>query len=46
MLKQAALIALMGLSASAMAGQWQVKVGAFCYFTNSSDTEIAPWFSR
>lgn len=28
MLKQVALIALMGLSASAMAGQWQVKVGA------------------
>lgn len=26
MLKQAALIALMGMSASAMAGQWQVKV--------------------
>lgn len=28
MLKQVALIALMGMSASAMAGQWQVKVGA------------------
>ncbi|WP_180056244.1 MULTISPECIES: OmpW family protein [unclassified Acinetobacter] len=28
MLKQVALIALMGLSASAMAGEWQVKVGA------------------
>lgn len=27
MLKQLALISLMGLSASAMAGQWQVKVG-------------------
>ena len=27
MLKQIALIALMGMSASAMAGQWQVKVG-------------------
>ena len=27
MLKQVALIALMGISASAMAGQWQVKVG-------------------
>ncbi|APX61706.1 MULTISPECIES: OmpW/AlkL family protein [Acinetobacter] len=27
MLKQVALIALMGLSVSAMAGQWQVKVG-------------------
>lgn len=28
MLKQVALIALMGMSASAMAGNWQVKVGA------------------
>lgn len=28
MLKQLALVALMGLSASAMAGEWQVKVGA------------------
>ena len=28
MLKQVALIALLGMSASAMAGQWQVKVGA------------------
>lgn len=28
MLKQVALVALMGLSASAMAGEWQVKVGA------------------
>jgi outer membrane protein len=28
MLKQIALVALMGMSASAMAGQWQVKVGA------------------
>lgn len=27
MLKQVALVALMGLSASAMAGEWQVKVG-------------------
>ena len=27
MLKQVALIALMGMSASAMAGQFQVKVG-------------------
>ena len=27
MLKQVALIALLGMSASAMAGQWQVKVG-------------------
>ena len=27
MLKQVALVALMGLSASAMAGQWQVKLG-------------------
>lgn len=28
MLKQVALIALMGISVSAMAGEWQVKVGA------------------
>jgi outer membrane protein len=28
MLKQVALIALLGMSASAMAGQWQLKVGA------------------
>ena len=28
MLKQVALITLLGMSASAMAGQWQVKVGA------------------
>lgn len=28
MLKKIALVALMGLSASAMAGEWQVKVGA------------------
>lgn len=28
MLKQVALVALMGLSASAMAGEWQVKLGA------------------
>ncbi|ENX16683.1 hypothetical protein F894_00493 [Acinetobacter sp. CIP 51.11] len=41
MLKQAALIALMGLSASAMAGQWQVKVGGSS-LAPSSDTEIAP----
>jgi len=41
MLKQAAIIALMGLSASAMAGQWQVKVGASS-LAPSSDTEIAP----
>src|SRR5690606_38975163 len=40
MLKQVTLIALMGLSASAMAGQWQVKVGASS-LAPSSDTEIA-----
>lgn len=34
MLKQVALIALMGMSASAMAGQWQVKVGGFCSCSN------------
>ncbi len=28
MLKQAVLVVLLGMSASAMAGQWQVKVGA------------------
>ena len=40
MLKQAALIAVMGLSASALAGQWQVKMGASS-LAPSSDTEIA-----
>ena len=28
MLKQIAIVALLGMSASAMAGEWQVKVGA------------------
>jgi outer membrane protein len=41
MLKQAALIALLGMSASAMAGQWQVKVGASS-LAPSSDTTVAP----
>ncbi|RKG31322.1 OmpW/AlkL family protein [Acinetobacter tianfuensis] len=41
MLKQAALIALLGMSASAMAGQWQVKVGASS-LAPSSDTMVAP----
>lgn len=40
MLKQAALIALLGMSASAMAGQWQVKVGASS-LAPSSDTTLA-----
>ncbi len=39
MLKQAALIALMGLSASAMAGQWQVKVGGSA-IAPTQDTKI------
>ena len=40
MLKQAALIALLGMSASAMAGQWQVKVGA-SVIAPTADTDIA-----
>ena len=39
MLKQAAFIALMGLSASAMAGQWQVKVGGSA-IAPTQDTKI------
>lgn len=39
MLKQAALIALLGMSASAMAGQWQVKVGASA-IAPTADTSI------
>jgi len=39
MLKQAALIALLGMSASAMAGQWQVKVGA-SVIAPTADTDI------
>lgn len=37
MLKQVALIALMGMSASAMAGQWQVKVGASALAPQNDD---------
>ncbi|WP_180108815.1 MULTISPECIES: OmpW family protein [unclassified Acinetobacter] len=40
MLKQAALIALLGMSASAMAGQWQVKVGG-SVIAPTADTDIA-----
>ena len=39
MLKQAAFIALLGMSASAMAGQWQVKVGASA-IAPTADTSI------
>ena len=39
MLKQVALIALMGMSASAMAGQWQVKVGGSVIYP-TQDTDI------
>ena len=39
MLKQVALIALMGMSASAMAGQWQVKVGG-SVISPTQDTDI------
>ena len=41
MLKQVALIALMGISASAMAGQWQVKVGG-SVLAPTQDTTVAP----
>ncbi|ANF80878.1 hypothetical protein A3K93_00870 [Acinetobacter sp. NCu2D-2] len=41
MLKQLALISLMGLSASAMAGQWQVKVGG-SIVSPTGDYELAP----
>lgn len=40
MLKKAALIALLGMSASAMAGQWQVKVGG-SVISPTGDTETA-----
>ncbi|WP_180092877.1 MULTISPECIES: OmpW family protein [unclassified Acinetobacter] len=40
MLKQAALIALLSMSASAMAGQWQVKVGG-SVISPTGDTETA-----
>ncbi|BFM34314.1 OmpW family outer membrane protein [Acinetobacter towneri] len=39
MLKQVALIALMGISASAMAGQWQVKVGG-SVISPTADTSL------
>ncbi|WP_180106164.1 OmpW family protein [Acinetobacter sp. YH12085] len=39
MLKQAALIALLGMSASAMAGQWQIKVGG-SVIAPTADTDI------
>lgn len=41
MFKQVALIALLGISASAMAGPWQVKLGA-SVIAPTSDTTIAP----
>ena len=41
MLKQTLLIALLGMSASAMAGQFQVKVGA-SVIAPTSDTTLAP----
>ncbi|NNH02006.1 OmpW family outer membrane protein [Acinetobacter sp. ANC 5414] len=37
MLKQVALITLLGMSASAMAGQWQVKVGASALAPQNDD---------
>ena len=40
MLKQVALIALLGMSASAMAGEWQVKVGA-SLLSPTADTKTA-----
>ena len=40
MLKQVALVALMGLSASAMAGQWQVKLGGSA-IAPTQDTKTA-----
>lgn len=40
MLKQVALIALLGMSASAMAGQWQVKVGG-SVISPTADAETA-----
>jgi outer membrane protein len=39
MLKKIALVALLGMSASAMAGEWQVKVGASA-LAPTSDTKI------
>ena len=40
MLKQAVLVVLLGMSASAMAGQWQVKVGAST-IAPTGDTTVA-----
>ena len=40
MLKQAVLIALLGMSASTMAGQWQVKVGG-SVIAPTADTSVA-----
>ncbi|VTX92916.1 OmpW/AlkL family protein [Acinetobacter ursingii] len=40
MLKQAAVIALLGLSSSVFAGDWQVKVGA-SYIAPTNDTQTA-----
>lgn len=40
MLKQVALISLLGFSASAMAGQWQVKVGG-SIIAPTADTSVA-----
>ena len=40
MLKQAVLIGLLGMSASAMAGQWQVKVGG-SVIAPTADTSVA-----
>lgn len=41
MLKQAALITLLGLSASAMAGEWQVKLGG-SILAPSQETDLLP----
>lgn len=41
MLKQVALVALMGLSASAMAGEWQVKVGASVFAPTQDNNVLA-----
>ena len=41
MLKQVALIALMGMSATAMAGQWQVKVGASALAPTQDTTVVS-----
>jgi outer membrane protein len=41
MIKQAALITLLGLSASAMAGEWQVKLGG-SILAPSQETDLLP----